>query len=143
MMRGFTLIELLVVIGIIANLAALVLVAIDPIDKINVANDSKVQRDINALANAMEAYAVTHDATYATDQAALVTGGELKLQLVPPSGYLCDGSTNAYVVDGALGKVYCVLKSKKYTQSSPATPYWMWCSSSSRGGATVDSTTCP
>lgn len=144
--KGFTLIELLIVIGIIGVLAGVVLVGIDPVDKINAANDTKIQRDINALANAIESYAATNGGSYfgptgaALTQADLVTTGNLKLALTPPTGYTC--ANYSITSTATTAQASCVLKSKKYTSVATADT-WVWCSSTGRAGATADATTCP
>ena len=51
--KGFTLIEILVVIGIIAVLAAVVLVAINPSRQFKLARDSQRVSNVNALLNAI------------------------------------------------------------------------------------------
>ena len=51
--RGFTLIEVLVVIGIIAVLAAVVLVAVNPTRQFELARDSQRTSNVNALLNAI------------------------------------------------------------------------------------------
>ena len=51
--RGFTLIELLIVIGIIGFLAAAVLVAVDPVKRIQDARDARRYSEANALLNAI------------------------------------------------------------------------------------------
>lgn len=83
--KGFTLIELLIVIAILGVLAAGILVAIDPVDKINSANDSKVQNDISGAGRAAEAYATTHNGFYPAALTDLTDSGELKR--VPASPY--------------------------------------------------------
>lgn len=129
MKKGFTLIELLIVIAILGVLAAVTMVGIDPIDKINAANDSKVQNDVSTIATGMESYAVVNNGVYAADQNTLQISGDLKLILTPPTGY------SAYAISGGTdGQVVGQLKSKKYT--SVGNTSWVWCSASGKAGAT-------
>jgi prepilin-type N-terminal cleavage/methylation domain-containing protein len=64
MKRGFTLIELLIVIGIIGFLAAAILVAVDPVKRIQDARNSKRWSEVNAILNAILTKQVDDRAIY-------------------------------------------------------------------------------
>lgn len=91
--KGFTLIELLVVIAIIGVLAAVLITAIDPLDKIRLSNDTGVISTITQLGNANTTYSVAHNNTYvggafAASVTDLNTAGEIKYSSVTaPTGY--------------------------------------------------------
>lgn len=145
--KGFTLIELLIVIAILGILAAGILVAIDPIDKISAANDSKVQNDVSGAGRASEAYATVHSGFYPATLAELVTAGELKRAPTAPGGYSayavtmvpnpCNSGTSCtdIIITGQL-------KSKRYT--SVNTPFWRYESSTGKSCAVLTAATaCP
>jgi prepilin-type N-terminal cleavage/methylation domain-containing protein len=55
-LKGFTLIEVLITLVIIAVLVGITVVALNPGDKINTANDVKIKADLTQLANAFTLY---------------------------------------------------------------------------------------
>lgn len=61
MRKGFTLIELLVVIGVIAILAAIVLVAVNPGRQFASARDTQRRSDLYSITNAVYQYAAEHN----------------------------------------------------------------------------------
>lgn len=64
--RGFTLIELLVVIGVIAILAAIVLVAVNPARNFAQARDTQRRNDVYQVLNAIYQYSVSNEGNFPT-----------------------------------------------------------------------------
>lgn len=79
---GFTLIELLIVIAVLGVLAAVVLVAIDPLEQINRGKDAGRKTTLGQLSKAVQAYYTSRQAIWPTANVSwvttLVTAGELR-----------------------------------------------------------------
>lgn len=114
--KAFTLIELLVVIGIIAILAAVVLVSLSGAN--DRAKDSRMTSDMNQLRNVAEVYYTEHG-NY-TSLGSDTDEGKLATDIVAQGGtYEINCSATAYCAIATLksGKFWCVdsnLVSKKY-----------------------------
>lgn len=124
--RGFTLIELLLVIGIIAILAAIVIVAINPTKQLADARNAQRRSDVNAVLNAVYQYVIDNNGTMPagiTDTAReicvtdtddcdgngvnldLLTGSYLvKLPPDPQAGSTATG-TNYFILQNANGRI--------------------------------------
>ena len=144
--NGFTLIELLVVIAILGIIMAAVVAGIDPVDKIRVANDAKVQADIGAIGTAIEAYAASNAGVYpvaASAMSDMVTSGDLKVTVVPPS---TDCASYVFTAAGTNLVVSCNVHAKKFGAACPSgnTCFWNYCTSTGRADDnSTSATTCP
>lgn len=61
---GFTLIEILLVIGLIAILAAIVIIAVNPARQLEKARDTERLADVYTILNALQQYAVDHGGSF-------------------------------------------------------------------------------
>ncbi|MFA5076493.1 MAG: prepilin-type N-terminal cleavage/methylation domain-containing protein [Patescibacteria group bacterium] len=114
MKKGFTLIELLIVIAIIAILAAVVFVALDPLTRFRQARNSTRWSDITAVLDAVKVHQVDNSGSYLASVTALTAGNYYTIGTCATGGD--DGctakTTQAACVDltglvtaGYLGKV--------------------------------------
>ncbi len=79
---GFTLIELLIIIGIIGFLAAAILVAVDPVKRIQDARNAKRWAEVNGILNAILTKQVDARALYDGETSAPIITGSLAQVIV-------------------------------------------------------------
>lgn len=97
--QGFTLIELLIVIGIIGFLAAAVLVAVDPVRRIQESRDARRYAEVNAILNAILTKQVDDRKVYnGADDARIITS-QTNSQVIVTSaaGIECDAASAGLV----------------------------------------------
>lgn len=140
--KGFTLVELLIVMGIMAVLAAGIIVTINPADKIKAANDAATQNNVGQSATAAQAFAARNGGGYPVSVTNLVDNGDLTMA---PAGVTVTGQPAGCTVAAENCTsviVYGTLTSKKYT--TPVTPRWLFSSSNNKTCAVADTVTvCP
>jgi type IV pilus assembly protein PilA len=98
--KGFTLIELLLVIGIIAILASIVIVAINPTRQLGQARDAQRRSDVNTILNAVYQYSFDHNGNIPTSIPS-GTGAEICKGTTSPSDCTTDGKVNLRMLTGA------------------------------------------
>jgi prepilin-type N-terminal cleavage/methylation domain-containing protein len=64
--QGFTLLELLLVIAIIAILAGLIIFNLNPAQRLQDTNDSRVRSDVESIANAISLYVIDRGGVFAS-----------------------------------------------------------------------------
>lgn len=106
--NAFTLIEILVVIGIIAVLAAIVLVAVNPARQFKLARDSQRQSNVSAILNAIEQNMSEHRGVF--------TCNDNPVQI--PNAYTVIASSTSYV--GGFNIANCLVPD--YIASLPFDP---------------------
>lgn len=115
--RGFTLIELLLVIGIIAILASIVIVAINPTKQLGDARDAQRRSDVNTILSAVYQYAIDHDGSL---PAAIPTGTALEICATDSTD--CD---NAIDLDTLTGSYLVRIPRDPQAATSTGTNYWI------------------
>lgn len=91
--KGFTLIELLVVITIIAALAVVVFVALNPAKRLQDARDARRTTDVDSLLTAIHTYIVDNKGAYPTGLTAGMS--EVQLGTAAASCQITSGGCNA------------------------------------------------
>lgn len=77
--RGFTLIELLIVIGVIAVLATVVIVALDPVRRFQDARDARRRNDIDQIITAAKTHQVDNGGAYLASITAMTAGSAYQI----------------------------------------------------------------
>ncbi len=99
--KGFTLIELLLVIGIIAILASIVIVAINPTKQLGDARNAQRRADVNTILNAVYQYAIDKNGTLpssiTTTRKEICTSGNTACKALSTYASL-DVLTGSYIV---------------------------------------------
>lgn len=102
--KGFTLIELLIVIAIIAILAAIVFVALDPATRFADARDARRSSDIVEMLHAVKIDQVDNGGSYVSDISALVVD---EIYMISTASLGCDDQ-NANCDSNATSDTHCV-----------------------------------
>ncbi len=120
--RGFTLVELLIVIAIIAILASVVFVALDPLTRFREARDSRRWADISSLVNAVKVDQVDNGGSYLTAIANMTSG---TVYMIGTATTGCDDQ-NTYCDTAVTSDTACVdttgLVTEGYLGSVPISP---------------------
>ena len=128
--KGFTLIELLVVIAILGVLLVGSLVAINPVQKINLAKDANAKAGVDQVASALQSY-YTQNQTYPATVAAMV-GATGELRAEPKDS---TGTSFTYNKIAAGCTTACTDASLSFPLLAPATAGNLWCWRSAVGKA--------
>lgn len=116
-LRAFTLVEILVTLVILAILVGITIVAINPSENINTANDTKRKADVNTVLSAVWQYNVANNGAFptsvtTTSQVISNTAANVCADLVPT--YLvkipADPTTGSYTDCTAYNTGYSILK---------------------------------
>lgn len=138
--RGFTLIELLLVIGIIAILASIVIVAINPTKQLGDARNAQRRSDVNTILNAVYQYSIDNSGNLPSG----ITTTVRTICMADLTGASCTGATfpNAGVDLSALVGTYLVgiPKDPQITATTGTGTYYSIVKSASTNRVTVAST---
>jgi type IV pilus assembly protein PilA len=126
--QGFTLIELLLVIGIIAILAAVVIVAINPTKQLGDARNAQRRSDVKTILDAVYQYALDHNGS-------VPTGITTTAKWICKSGVNVDCDSDGVSLNTLTGSYVVALPSDP--QSATATGTYYKIQSLSNGRITV------
>jgi prepilin-type N-terminal cleavage/methylation domain-containing protein len=118
-LQGFTLIELLIVIGIIAILAGIVLVAVNPAQQFGKANDAERKSELGTILSAVYQFQTAPSARGALPDCGTDYAGAIELG---SAHYDCDHSVTTLLVPSYLREIPVDPAS---TYDDTATGYWI------------------
>lgn len=110
--RGFTLIEILLVIGIIAVLATVVIVALDPATRFKDARNARRHSDVESLSAAVAQYVVDNQGTFPS-------GVDATERQIGTSGDSCEVDTGGCNVSGFSDCVDLTASLARYLKEIP------------------------
>jgi prepilin-type N-terminal cleavage/methylation domain-containing protein len=93
--KGFTLLEILLVVGIIAILAGIVILAINPSKQLGDTRNAQRRSDVLSIANAIYQYAIDNNGVASTTVTGLTTACTSTLNLISTSS--AAGSATGYI----------------------------------------------
>ncbi len=125
MKKGFTLIELIVVIAVLGVLASVLLVAINPSERINEAYDAGNKSDVSQVSTALESYFTTNKGTF------LKNGNPITENDLTIEGYIKRFPQSVSVdfsSDGLFAIAFSTLQgaSAQCNTGSGSTKYWVY-----------------
>jgi prepilin-type N-terminal cleavage/methylation domain-containing protein len=98
--RGFTLIEVLLVIAILAILAAVVIIAINPAKQFGEAQNAQRRSDVRTILDAVHQYSIDNYGSYPSESIPVGTDCEEEGEFICIGNISCDGvSLDALVED--------------------------------------------
>ena len=130
---GFTLIELLLVIGIIAILASIVIVAINPTKQLGDARDAQRRSDVNTILNAVYQYAIDNNGSLPDD---LTTTTQTVCKSDTSLLTECNAMANSTRLDGLTGSYLVAMPADPLSPSGSASTMYTIIKDS-RGRVTV------
>lgn len=115
--RGFTLIELLLVVGIIAILASIVIVAINPTKQLGDTRNAQRKADVNTILSAVYQYSIDNN-------------GSLPAGITTSSSEICatdavDATPDCIDLDVLTGSYVVKLPRDPQAASATGTNYWI------------------
>jgi type IV pilus assembly protein PilA len=124
--KGFTLIELLLVIGIIAILASIVIVAINPTKQLGDARNAQRKSDVNTILSAVYQYAIDNDGSLPSG---ITTTSK---EICATNSTDCDAAIDLDVLTGAY-----LVRMPRDPQAASATGTNYWIMENANGRITV------